>query len=86
MQFYLAVLNDTVRLADENPSIGLILCTDKNAIEADYALRDVKKPMGIAEIHLSKVLPKELVGRLPDVEKLENEILHKIENLDSFNK
>ena len=86
MNLYLGLLDDYVKQPDENPSIGLILCTDKNAIEADYALRDVKKPMGIAEIHLSKVLPKELVGRLPDVEKLENEILHKIENLDSFNK
>ncbi len=85
MNLYLGLLDDYVKQPDENPSIGLILCTDKNAIEADYALRDVKKPMGIAEIHLSKVLPKELAGKLPDPHELENEILHKIENLDNYN-
>jgi|SRR3990167_12491 len=82
MNLYLGLLDDYVKQPDENQSIGLILCTNRNSVEADYALRDVNKPMGIAEIKLSKILPKELVGKLPDPKELENEILNKIEGLD----
>lgn len=79
MNLYLGLLDDYVRQPDENPSIGLILCTDKNAFEADYALRDVNKPMGVAELTLSKVLPKNLAESLPDPKQLEEEILHKLD-------
>jgi len=78
MNLYLGLLDDYVRLPHENPSIGLILCTRKNSIDVDYALRDIHKPMGIAEIKLSKVLPKELIGKLPDPQELENELLHEL--------
>lgn len=78
MNLYLGLLDDYVKLSDENPSIGLILCADKNSVEADYALRDAHKPMGIAEITLSKVLPENLVDKLPDTKLLENEILQEL--------
>lgn len=78
MNLYLGLLDDYVRQPDENPSIGLILCTHRNSIEVDYALRDLNKPMGVSEIKLSKVLPKELVGKLPDPQQLESEILHEL--------
>lgn len=48
MQFYLAVLNDTMRLADENPSIGIILCREKNRMIVEYALKDSNKPINVA--------------------------------------
>ncbi len=82
MNLYLGLLDDYVRQPDENPSIGLILCTHRNSIEVDYALRDINKPVGVAEIKLSKVLPKELVGKLPDPHELEHEILHSLEDID----
>lgn len=78
MNLYLGLLDDYVKLPHENPSIGLILCTRKNSIDVDYALRDIHKPMGVAEIKLSKVLPKELIGKLPDPRDLENELLHEL--------
>jgi predicted nuclease of restriction endonuclease-like (RecB) superfamily len=78
MNLYLGLLDDHVKLPDENPSIGLILCTDRNMVEADYALRDIHKPMGIAEIQLSKILPSDLVDKLPDPRQLEDEILHEL--------
>ena len=84
MNLYLGLLDDYVKQPDENPSIGLILCTNRNSFEADYALRDVNKPMGVAEIKLSKILPKELVGKLPDLKELENEILHEIQELNGL--
>jgi len=78
MNLYLGLLDDYVKQPDENPSIGLILCTDRNSIEADYALRDIRKPMGVAEIVLSKVLPSDLADKLPDTKLLENEILYEL--------
>ncbi|HEX4045156.1 MAG TPA: PDDEXK nuclease domain-containing protein [Gammaproteobacteria bacterium] len=84
MNLYLGLLDDYVKQPDENPSIGLILCTNRNFIEAEYALRDINKPIGVAEIKLSKILPKELIGKLPDPKELENEILHEIQELDNL--
>ncbi len=78
MNLYLGLLDDYVKLPDENPSIGLILCGDKNTFEADYALRDINKPIGIAEIILSKVLPANLADKLPDLKLLKNEILFEL--------
>lgn len=85
MNLYLGLLDDYVKQPDENPSIGLILCTNRNSIEVDYALRDLHKPVGVAEIKLSKVLPKEFIGKLPDPQELENEIRHTLEDLDETN-
>lgn len=78
MNLYLGLLDDYVKLPHENPSMGLILCTRKNSIDVDYALRDIHKPMGVAEIKFSKVLPKELIGKLPDPQELKNELLHEL--------
>lgn len=83
MNLYLGLLDDYVKQPDENPSIGLILCTNRNLIEVDYALRDLNKPVGVAEIKLSKILPEELVGKLPDPQELQNEILHTLEDIDA---
>ncbi|EKD92348.1 MAG: hypothetical protein ACD_29C00052G0003 [uncultured bacterium] len=76
---YLNLLDDYVKQPDENPSIGLILCTDKNEFEAKYALRDINKPIGVAEIILSKVLPSNLADNLPDLKLLKDEILLDLE-------
>ncbi len=65
MQFYLAALDDTVREAGENPSIGIILCKEKRRTIVEYALRDARKPIGVATYRLVKRLPKELRGQLP---------------------
>ena len=70
MQFYLATLDDTVKLADENPSIGIILCKEKSNKIVEFAFRDTSKPMGVATYRTSRELPPEYKGILPDVEKL----------------
>lgn len=77
MQFYLAVLNDTVRLEDENPSIGIILCKSKDKTIVEYALKDSDKPLGVATYKLVSTLPQELQGQLPSPE----EISRVLENL-----
>ncbi|MFH1561923.1 MAG: PDDEXK nuclease domain-containing protein [Nitrospirota bacterium] len=70
MDFYLHLLDEQVKLKDENPSIGIILCADKDNIVVEYALRSVKKPVGVAEYHLTKKLPRYLAGKLPDANAL----------------
>lgn len=68
MDFYLHLLDEQVKLKDENPSIGIILCADKDQLVVEYALRSIKKPVGVAEYYLTKKLPKALHGKLPDAE------------------
>lgn len=70
MQFYLAVLNDKVKLADENPSIGIILCKDKDETIVEYALNQSTSPVGIAKYELVSKLPENLRGQLPNVEQI----------------
>lgn len=66
MQFYLAALDDLVRMPDENPSIGIILCKAKNRVVVEYALRESRKPIGVASYRMVTQVPKELKGELPD--------------------
>lgn len=71
MQFYLAVLNDTVRLEDENPPIGIILCREKNRMIVEYALKDSNKPINVASYRIVKELPQELRDQLPTPQQIE---------------
>lgn len=78
MQFYLSVLNDKGKLEDENPSIGIIICKEKNRLIVDYALKNTKQPIGIAEYKITNRLPKDLKKYLPTT----SEIKDKIKQLD----
>jgi predicted nuclease of restriction endonuclease-like (RecB) superfamily len=78
MNFYLNLLDDFVREPDENPSIGIILCSERNKFEVEYALRGLNKPVGVSEFRLTKTLPEELRDKLPNVNELENEILREL--------
>lgn len=71
MQFYLAVLDDKVRLADENPSIGIILCKSKSRTIVEYALKESNKPISISSYQIVKELPQELKNELPSPEQIE---------------
>ncbi len=70
MQFYLAALDDKVRLPDENPSIGIILCKSKNKTIVEYALRESNKPIGVATYKIVSTVPQELKDRLPAPEQV----------------
>ena len=74
MNFYLSVVDDKLRHADDSPSIGLILCQDKNHIIAEYALRGLNKPIGVSEYELTRALPPSLWSVLPTVEEIEAEL------------
>ncbi len=78
MNFYLNLLDDFVREDGENPSIGIIFCAERERIEVEYALRGIQKPVGVAEYRLTHNLPKELADKLPDVKRLEKEVLKEL--------
>jgi predicted nuclease of restriction endonuclease-like (RecB) superfamily len=73
MNFYLTAVDEQMRHANDQPTIGLLLCKEKNRLTVEYALRDMKKPIGVAEwkTRLVESLPKQLRGALPSVEDLE---------------
>lgn len=70
MNFYLAALDRYVRLPDENPSIGIILCKSKNEEIVELSFSDTSKPMGVATYRTSKDLPERFRNALPDIEEL----------------
>lgn len=71
MNFYLAAVNDLLRHSDDQPSIGIILCKTRNRLIAEYALRDMQAPLGVATYRLTEALPDALRGSLPEVAELE---------------
>ncbi len=71
MDFYLNLLNETERTPDDNPSIGIILCAEKDSLEVEFALKSKTNPIGVAEYQLQRTLPEELAGRIPTSEQLD---------------
>jgi len=76
LNLYLSAADDLLRHREDKPTIGLLLCREKNRLVVEYALRDLKKPISVArwETKLVKALPKELKGSLPSIEELEREL------------
>ena len=74
MNFYLSAVDDLVRHPDDAPSIGLILCKAKDKVMAEYALRDMGKPIGVSGFQLAESLPESLQGQLPTIADLEAEL------------
>jgi predicted nuclease of restriction endonuclease-like (RecB) superfamily len=75
MNFYLSAVDDLMREQGDGPTIGLLLCKTKDKVMAEYALRDINKPIGISEYETKIVesLPDDLKGSLPSIEELELE-------------
>lgn len=74
MNFYLSVVDDIVKHETDQPSIGLVLCKSKNNVLAEYTLRDMTKPIGLAEYRLQDLLPENIKMLLPTIEELEAEL------------
>jgi len=79
MQFYLAALDDLVRIPDENPSIGIIMCKSKNRTIVEYALRESSKPIGVGTYRIVSSLPEDLRDQLPSPEQIAK-LLPEIDN------
>jgi len=80
MNFYLNLLNDTVKMPHENPSIGIILCTDKDSFEVEYSLQNLTQPMGVSTYTVNDKLPQELNDALPSKDELGQILKGKIDD------
>lgn len=76
LNFYLSVIDDQLRQADDKPTIGILLCKTKDNLIAEYALRGIDRPIGVAgyETEIIKKLPKKLKSSLPTIEEIEAEL------------
>ena len=80
LNFYCSAVDDILCRAGDNQTIGLLLCQNKNRIMAEYALRDVHKPIGISDYELGKALPKDIKSGLPSIEELESKLSRELED------
>jgi len=74
LNFYLSAIDSLLKQADDKPTIGILLCRDKDNIEAEFALRDINKPIGVSEFELTETLPENLKSSLPTIEEIEAEL------------
>ena len=77
LSFYLTAIDEKMKTENDNPTIGLLLCKGKDKVVAEYALKDVNKPMGISEYKLSAEISEELQNNLPSIEEIEKRINNK---------
>jgi hypothetical protein len=74
LSFYLSAANDILRHPTDNPTIGLMICKNKNSIIAEYALKNINQPIGVSEYQLTKLFPEEFRSSLPTIEEIEEEL------------
>jgi len=79
VNFYCNAIDSVLAQKDDKPTIGLILCQEKNEIVAEYSLKNMSQPIGISEYQLTEVLPKEFESSLPSIEMIENELKNSLE-------
>jgi predicted nuclease of restriction endonuclease-like (RecB) superfamily len=80
VNFYCSAVDDLLRHEADQPTIGLILCQTTDRILAEYTLRDIHKPIGIADYELTRALPKELASSLPSIQEIEAELQSVLQN------
>lgn len=74
LNFYLNVVDDVIKHETDSPSIGIIICKQRNKVVAEYALRGINKPIGITQYQLTQKLPAALKGKLPTIKQIEQEL------------
>lgn len=74
LNFYQNLINHTLKGEQDNPTIGMLLCRDKDKIEVEYALQNISSPIGVSEFNVSELLPENLKSKLPTVEEVEEEL------------
>lgn len=86
VNFYCSVVDTILAQEEDKPTIGLILCQEKNEIVAEYSLRNMSQPIGISEYQLTEILPKEFESSLPTIEMIENELKNSLEEIKTGEK
>ena len=74
--FYLSAVDKMLKQPEDNPTIGMILCKERNKITVEYALNNLKSPIGVSSYTTKFIekLPKELKGKLPTIQEIEDEL------------
>ncbi len=78
LNFYLSAVDGILKKDVDNPSIGLLLCKSKNDLVAEYALKDMSKPIGVSEYKVTSSLPEDLSKQLPSIEDIQKRILRNL--------
>ena len=74
LNFYVTAVNKQMKTEEDNQTIGILICKDKDNVVAEYSLENISQPIGIAEYELTKVLSKELESNLPTIHEIEEEL------------
>ncbi|WP_371028107.1 PDDEXK nuclease domain-containing protein [Paraburkholderia sp. RCC_158] len=74
LNFYLSAIDAQVKAKEDQPTIGLLQCKEKNRLVAEYALRGVAKPMGVAEYQFMREVPESLETDPPTIDQIEAEL------------
>jgi len=74
LNFYLSAVDDILKHETDNPSIGIMLCKTRDKLTAEYALKDINKPIGVSEYKLSDFVPAEFADTLPSAEDIEKRV------------
>ena len=74
LNFYIKAVDEMLRKDGDQPTIGILLCKNKDKLVAEYALSDIQKPIGVSEYQLTQSLPENLQSKLPSIEELETEL------------
>ncbi len=75
MNFYIDLVDSQLKQVDDNPTIGIIMCPEKDNFEVEFALKSYNKPIGVAEYRLTKELPENLIGKFPTVDEIKQKFL-----------
>jgi predicted nuclease of restriction endonuclease-like (RecB) superfamily len=86
LNFYLSAIDDMLKHENDNPSIGIMLCKERDKLTAEYALKDMNKPIGVSEYKLSDFVPSEFADTLPSAADIEKRIKEKYQLDDGGDK
>lgn len=79
LNFYLSAVDDKLKHENDNATIGIMLCKERNKLTAEYALKDINKPIGVSEYKLSDFVPKEFADTLPSAKDIETRVKMKFD-------
>ncbi len=74
LNFYVSAVDSQVRLPEDGPTIGILICKSKSNITVEYSLRDLNRPIGVSEYQITESLPDTLKSSLPSIEQIEAEL------------
>ncbi len=82
LSFYMTAVDRQIKIDQDNPTIGLLLCKTQDKIVAEYALSNINQPIGVSEYQLTQALPSDLEDKLPSIEQIERELAEELNKVE----